>query len=178
MGGVGHRALEIGFELEWRYLDDSLSLPGSPGSPRSRCWVRRGRPLRNDRFHARRFGSRLACQRTAEGLQLWRGRGGGRGFFLLRSGSDVDVAFQHQVRVLETRHDILGCGLVGDSRLELRHRFELQIRGVQLFSDGWRLRRGGAHLTEVSMRGFQALEHPARTHRGRFVDEARRLDLQ
>ena len=95
-----------------------------------------------------------------------------------RGRRHVDVAFQDQVRVLQTGHDVLVGGGVSDRRLELRHRLELQIGGIYFLSDRRRLRRGGAHLTEVGMRGLQALEHAARPGRWRFVDEARRFDLE
>src|SRR2546423_6380477 len=65
MRSVGHRAFEIGFELERRYLDDRLSLAG-PG-----CRGRVHGPLRDHRFHARRpGGGRPAPRWMYEGVTL------------------------------------------------------------------------------------------------------------
>src|SRR5256712_5401191 len=53
---VGRSGLEVRLQLERRYFDDSLALPGS--MPRGGCPP--GRTLRDHGLHARRFGGGVA----------------------------------------------------------------------------------------------------------------------
>src|SRR3989442_4593378 len=135
--GVRRGRLEIRLQLERRHLDDCLAFPEPGRRPGTRRRCRRGRTLRYDGLHARRFGSGFARRRTSERLECrcrlfrrWRRRGSRR---------VDDIAFEDEISPFQLDSLVRGGAYVGDRGLELGHRLEIEIRRIQFLSDRRRL---------------------------------------
>src|SRR6266511_3090978 len=166
--------LEVGFQLEWWYLDNPLAFP----RPRRGVAPWR-RTLRHHRLDAWRFGS-FSGWSPPERLERRRPL-----FSRRRRGRLLDdVPLEDQIGPFQ--FDSLVRAHVGDRGLELRHGLELEICRIQFLAE--RRGRGSlvAHLSEVCDGRLQTLERarpprparPATATTGRLIDETRRLDLQ
>src|SRR5262245_35560656 len=187
VAGVRRCRLEIGFELEWRHLDDRLAL--------ARTGRRRRRPLRSNRLYRRLLRRRRLW--LPEQIQRLLQRGWWRRRF--------NVPLEHEIRVLETgkivrrnladwrlaywrfAHGLtrrLGQRLERLSRrLEQRQLVQLEISGLNFIAYRGGLRCVRSNLAEICNGRLKALQQTAAPPRARaaprgLVHEAGGLDLQ